>query len=460
MGSHSADFVGAEAWSVASSTADEPFWDTFWDERPALDEQSAPAPARSPQRRTARRVARGAALTVALTAGLTATANAATVLTVAGNGLLVRTPMANELNGALCQGENTCQTVQYPNAGLGAVPLQQGLVNLAKSVDTTSGPKIVMAYSQGGMIATMWLTQHAGDQSDNQTMFILFGNPDQGKNGIGPSFNHTGATPTDTVYRVVDICREYDSECDWPNDPTNLLAVLNAAAGYLTVHLDYSGVDVTSPTNLVQTDGNTTYVLVPTDHLPLLEPLRRFGFTALADRLDAQLKPIIDAAYNRSGYTPLGAGTIPGFPTSQTVSAPQVTALSSRMAVSAVPVASTSAVTVPAAAATSGPATAPDEPSSAQVTDNAAGTGDTEPTTGGGIAPTTTGTDGSTGSTPSGGAEASSTQAGPTESDTAGPDTAGPDTAGPDTAGPGGAGAGTAASSASGTAASSTAGSS
>ncbi len=297
---------------------EESFWDTFWDD----DE---PKPTRRVS--TRRRVARGAALTVALTAGMVATANAATVLTVAGNGLLVQTPMTEELYGSVCTGENTCTTVPYANSAIGRAPLEQGLVNLAKAIDTTSGPKVVLAYSQGGMIATMWLTQHRDDASANQTMFILFGNPQRARNGLGPAFNGKDtATPTDTKYKVIDICREYDSECDWPDDPSNLLAVLNASSGFLTVHMDYSKVDVNSPSNLTQTVGNTTYVLVPTDHLPLLEPLRRFGFNALADRLDTQLKPIIDAGYDRSGYAPLGSGTVNGFPTTSSGSASKTSA--------------------------------------------------------------------------------------------------------------------------------------
>ena len=46
-------------------------------------------------------------------------------------------------------------------------------------------------------------------------------------------------------------------------------------------------------------DGNTTYVLIRSQNIPLLQPLRNIGLDALADALNDPLKRIIDSAYDR-----------------------------------------------------------------------------------------------------------------------------------------------------------------
>ncbi|MFT4044976.1 MAG: PE-PPE domain-containing protein, partial [Gordonia sp. (in: high G+C Gram-positive bacteria)] len=213
--------------------------------------------------------------------------------------------MSDELQGALCVSPNTCTTVEYLAGALGDTAINSGYEALTAALAAADGETIVAAYSQGGMIATLWLENNAaaGDPSPSTTTFVLFGNPQRLLNGQAVVLGTGSATPSDTDYTVIDISREYDGESDVPNDLTNLLAVANAIAGYLYVHTDYTDVDVTDGDNYVQTVGNTTYVLVPTENLPLLEPLRAIGLTALADELNGPLKTIIDSAYDRSGYT-------------------------------------------------------------------------------------------------------------------------------------------------------------
>ncbi|MDF3284600.1 PE-PPE domain-containing protein [Gordonia sp. N1V] len=233
---------------------------------------------------------------------------ASTVLTVAGNTSIVSTPMPQELRGELCHSPNTCQVVVYPSGAIGGAALQVGVTALTTDIATTPGKKIVFAYSQGGMIATTWLQDTAGSPSAppaSDLTFVLLGNPQRGLNGLAPTSGAGSATPTDTGYTVIDISREYDAESDWPNNPLNGLAVANAIAGYFLVHTDYTGVDVDDPNNLVQTVGGTTYVLVPTANLPLLEPLRMMGLNSVADQLNGPLKVIVDAGYSRSGYVTL-----------------------------------------------------------------------------------------------------------------------------------------------------------
>ncbi|WP_240524044.1 PE-PPE domain-containing protein [Gordonia polyisoprenivorans] len=219
------------------------------------------------------------------------------------------TPMPQELRGELCHSPNTCQVVVYPSGAIGGGALQEGATALTADIASTPGKKIVFAYSQGGMIATTWLQDTAGSPSAppaSDLVFVLVGNPQRGLNGQAPTLGVGSATPTDTGYTVIDVSREYDAESDFPNNPFNGLAVANAIAGYFLVHTDYTGVDVDDPNNLVQTVGGTTYVLVPTTNLPLLEPLRMIGLSGVADQLNGPLKTIVDQGYNRTGYTTLG----------------------------------------------------------------------------------------------------------------------------------------------------------
>ena len=58
--------------------------------------------------------------------------------------------------------------------------------------------------------------------------------------------------------------------------------------------------DIDDPANTVWTEGNTKYVFVPTENLPLLEPLRRIGLTELADALNGPLKEIVEQGYHRN----------------------------------------------------------------------------------------------------------------------------------------------------------------
>ena len=135
-------------------------------------------------------------------------------------------------------------------------------------------------------------------------------------------------TPTNTEMSTVDIAFEYDGVADFPLYPINLLAVLNATAGFWYTHGSYLAPDgrnpdqlpngltptelaeaIADPANRQRTAGSdTTYVLIPTPNLPLLQPLREFGaFTGtefLTDPLIALIQPalrvLIETGYDRS----------------------------------------------------------------------------------------------------------------------------------------------------------------
>src|SRR5262249_49500252 len=110
----------------------------------------------------------------------------------------------------------------------------------------------------------------------------------------------------------------YDMIADFPKYPLNLLADLNALAGYIYLHPNYgsSVINLDDPTTYQSyTSGNTTYYLVHTEHLPLLEPLRGIGILKpVLDLAEPTLRVLIDLAYDRTPANmgvPTRAGLIP-----------------------------------------------------------------------------------------------------------------------------------------------------
>lgn len=225
---------------------------------------------------------------------------AATVLTLDGTrlGPGIPAPTSQQLRGSWCQTPYTCTAIDYP-AGITPLSVTRGVWALDKALEDISGETTVFGYSQGAMIASEWLADYADgpDAPDpDELSFVLIGNHTRAHGG---SLAFLGQTMPETQYKVTDIARQYDIVADFPDNPFNLVALANAAAGFIFVHLDYTNVNVEDPNNITWTEGNTTYVFVPTEDLPLLEPLRLLGMNKLADKLNDPLKAVVEAGYNR-----------------------------------------------------------------------------------------------------------------------------------------------------------------
>ncbi|BBY65303.1 hypothetical protein MHEL_35460 [Mycolicibacterium helvum] len=190
---------------------------------------------------------------------------------------------------------------------------------------------VVYGFSQSATIATLEKRSLAadyayGDGPDVSFVLIANGNrPNGGFLSRGPAgvtipwflqfggATFSGPTPTNTQYATVDIAAQYDGWSDFPINPLNLLAVLNAKMGIDYLHLGGTYDDTTLTDSGVIDQGqygDTHYYLISTPVLPLLMPLNNLGSLghALADTLDAPLRVIIESAYDRS--------TSPGKPTS------------------------------------------------------------------------------------------------------------------------------------------------
>lgn len=173
---------------------------------------------------------------------------------------------------------------------------------------------VVFGYSQSATIATLEkraLAEQYPAGTGPDVSFVLIANPNRPNGGILERFEGayipilgvtaSGATPTDTQYQTVDITRQYDGWSDFPTNPLNLLADLNAGMGILYLHGDYGSVSLGDAV-LQDQYGDTTYYLVPTDTVPLLMPVAQVPILGpvAADTLDPVARVLVEAGYNRT----------------------------------------------------------------------------------------------------------------------------------------------------------------
>lgn len=203
--------------------------------------------------------------------------------------------------------------------------------NLSESPRT---PVAVFGYSQSAIIASLekrtLATEFADPTGTPQVLFVTTGNPYRPNGGflsrlplvarLLTASSPMTASPTDTVFATHDIARQYDMWADFPTYPLNLLADINALFGLLnhwylpasvnpvlgnlisTVSLDPASPNY-NPDTVVQHYGDTTYYTIPSEHLPMLYPLRWIGLGALTDVIEPTLKVLVELGYDRSaGY--------------------------------------------------------------------------------------------------------------------------------------------------------------
>lgn len=185
---------------------------------------------------------------------------------------------------------------------------------LTSTATLTDTAYTVASYSQSGTIATNEKRALiAAPMSATTVSFVFVANPNRPNGGIlqrfagayipilGVTFN--GATPTNSAMTAplttVDVAGQYDLIADFPTNPLNLLADLNAVLGYYTVHLRPFAIG--SP-ELQGTYQDSTYYLIPAATLPLLVPVQQIPFVGplLAAVLDPPLRVLVEAGYDRT----------------------------------------------------------------------------------------------------------------------------------------------------------------
>ena len=183
-----------------------------------------------------------------------------------------------------------------------------GANHLVAQIQSSSGERRALGISQGAIAvaeAKRRLMALPADQrpATGTLTFVAIADPTRpGHGALAQMGYRTEDTPYDTVY----FTREYDGLADLP-DRFNVLAIANAAAGIIYLHPHYGELPANLPEKNVTTTvngagGKVTDVLIPTAHLPMLQPLRNLGMNV--DGLEAVLRPMVDAGYSRNDVKP------------------------------------------------------------------------------------------------------------------------------------------------------------
>ncbi len=191
---------------------------------------------------------------------------------------------------------------------------------------------VVLGFSQSASVATMEMRHLASLPPDlrpspDQLSFLLLGNPNNPNGGLLARFpdlylqplglTFSGATP-DSVYPTTVYTRQYDGWADFPQYPLNIVSDVNALLGIFYSHGTYQeltpaqlATGVVQPVSPTATD--LTYIMIPTEDLPLLEPFRGLVPEPLLDLVEPNLRVIVELGYDRTGYAdvPTPAGLFP-----------------------------------------------------------------------------------------------------------------------------------------------------
>ncbi|HEU0190308.1 MAG TPA: PE-PPE domain-containing protein [Mycobacterium sp.] len=226
----------------------------------------------------------------------------------------------------------------YPLTGVKSLPLDTSAAQGLTILDDTLKPDIqagipvgVYGYSQSAIISSLEMRQldPAGTPSDIPLRFVLMGNEMTPNGGALERFeglqlpslglNFYGATP-DNDFPTIMYTAEYDGFADFPRYPIDFLADLNAVFGIIFVHVNYAKLSTEQVTPVADGGqaipwattgaGETSYYIIPTADLPLLDPLRAIPHVgnALADLLQPDLKALVNLGY---GDPDFGYSTAP-----------------------------------------------------------------------------------------------------------------------------------------------------
>ncbi len=220
----------------------------------------------------------------------------------------------------------------YPLTGVKSLPVDpsvsQGVTILNNSIHSNlaaGDASTVFGYSQSGIIESLEMEQldPSGTPSQDPVNFVFIGDPMNPNGGFWERFADLnlaslgatlyGATPANDFTSVI-YTGEYDGVADFPQYPLNLLSDLNAELGYLFVHGTYP--DLTQAQVAPVADGGdaiqlmtsgatlTTYYLIPTTDLPLLDPLRAIPVIGnpIADLLQPDLTYLVNMGYGDPLY--------------------------------------------------------------------------------------------------------------------------------------------------------------
>jgi hypothetical protein len=212
--------------------------------------------------------------------------------------------------------------------------------NLDTAIRNGTAPAAAVGLSQGNLALDSEQARLVNDPlapPRDKLEFTMFGDP-TGHQGFGKSFL-AGLFPPGSYIPIIDytmpkqvdgqtkydtnkVFAAYDGLADFPDRPTDLVAVANATFGAAIGHTPSAfttPADV-PPQNIrtvVNPNGaTTTTYMIPVDHLPLTTALRYLGMSdGFVDQIDSVLQPMVDAgySYNDNPQTrPVGVDSVHG----------------------------------------------------------------------------------------------------------------------------------------------------
>ncbi|BBX74064.1 PE-PPE domain-containing protein [Mycobacterium shinjukuense] len=227
----------------------------------------------------------------------------------------------------------------FPFTGLNSLTFDasvaQGVANLHTAImaELVAGNQIVVfGTSQSATIASLEM-RYLQTLPENlrpgidELFFTLSGNPNRPDGGLftrysalipGLASTIYGATPAN-AYPTVDYAGQYDGVNDFPRYPLNFFATANAIAGIVFLHSGLVAVPTDVASGVIQPVSSaevlTTYILIPSEDLPLLVPLRAIPVLGdpLADLIEPDLRVLVELGYDRTAYqdVPTGFGLFP-----------------------------------------------------------------------------------------------------------------------------------------------------
>ena len=176
-------------------------------------------------------------------------------------------------------------TNRFWSETLGAVALLQAIQQeIADGNVSAHNPLYAFGYSQSSALSGLTMQQLASAGVPAQDLhFVLVGDPSTPDGGIFSEFGLTELAPgmndltPENLYPTDVYTLEYDPVADFPQYPTNVLSDLNALDGLLFEHLAYLGLTPQQISDAIplETAGDslTSYYMVPSETLPILDPL-------------------------------------------------------------------------------------------------------------------------------------------------------------------------------------------
>jgi len=215
---------------------------------------------------------------------------------------------------------------EYPDSGIKDLPqdvaISRGVTILDAQIQQQllAGNAVnVVGYSQGANIASLEMQSldPGGTPSSLPINFVLLGNsmnPNGGWDARFPGlslptlgFSTLGPAPTNDFVTKSYIL-EYDGWADFPQYPIDVFSDLNAVAGMVTVHADYDSLTPTQIDSAIilptHEHVSTTYYMIPTQNLPLLDPVRSIPYLGnpIADLVQPVLKPLVNWGYGNPDF--------------------------------------------------------------------------------------------------------------------------------------------------------------